>query len=42
MPGHVERTFQAGPDGSTMFDMFATPREDYQKAGSGFGNAETG
>jgi len=38
-PGHVEHTFQAGPDGATVFDIFAPPREDYKKAGSGFGNA---
>jgi len=40
-PGHVEHTFQAGPDGATVFDVFAPPREDYKKAGSGFGGAET-
>ena len=40
-PGHVEHTFQAGPDGATVFDVFAPPREDYKKAGSGFGNAES-
>jgi len=39
--GHVEHTFQAGPDGATVFDVFAPPREDYKKAGSGFGGAET-
>ncbi len=40
-PGHVEHTFQAGPDGATVFDVFAPPREDYKKAGSGFGGAES-
>lgn len=40
-PGHVEHTFQAGPDGATVLDVFAPPREDYKKAGSGFGGAET-
>ena len=40
-PGHVEHTFQAGPDGATVFDIFAPPREDYKKAGSGFGNADS-
>jgi quercetin dioxygenase-like cupin family protein len=39
-PGHVEHTFQAGPDGATVFDVFAPPREEYKKAGSGFGGAE--
>ena len=40
-PGHVEHTFQAGPDGATVYDVFAPPREDYKQAGSGFGDAET-
>ena len=40
-PGHVEHTFQAGPDGATVFDVFAPPREDYKKAGSGFGTTES-
>lgn len=40
-PGNVEHTFQAGPDGATVFDIFAPPREEYKKAGSGFGGAET-
>lgn len=40
-PGHVEHTFQAGPDGATVYDVFAPPREEYKKAGSGFGNAES-
>lgn len=39
-PGHVEHTFQAGPDGATVFDIFAPPREDYKKSGSGFGDAK--
>ena len=36
-PGNVEHTFQAGPDGATVLDVFAPPREEYKKAGSGFG-----
>ena len=36
-PGHVEHTFEAGPDGATVLDVFAPPREEYRKAGSGFG-----
>lgn len=39
-PGHVEHTFQAGPQGATVYDVFAPPREDYRQAGSGFGDAE--
>jgi hypothetical protein len=37
----VEHTFQAGPDGATVYDVFAPPREEYKKAGSGFGGTET-
>jgi len=36
-PGGVPHTFQAGPDGARVLDVFAPPREDYRKAGSGFG-----
>jgi quercetin dioxygenase-like cupin family protein len=36
-PGDVPHTFQAGPDGATVLDVFAPPREEYRKAGSGFG-----
>ena len=36
-PGNVEHTFQAGPDGATVLDVFAPPREEYCTAGSGFG-----
>jgi len=39
-PGGVEHTFQAGPEGVTVLDVFAPPREEYRKAGSGFGGAE--
>lgn len=36
-PGEMPHTFQAGPDGATVIDVFAPPREEYRKAGSGFG-----
>lgn len=36
-PGGVEHTFEAGPDGARVLDVFAPPREEYRKAGSGFG-----
>ncbi len=39
-PGGVEHTFEAGPDGAKVLDVFAPPREDYKKAGSGFGGGE--
>ena len=37
-PGNVEHTFQAGPEGATIIDVFAPPREEYRTAGSGFGD----
>ncbi len=40
-PGNIEHTFQAGPEGATVFDVFAPPRDEYRKAGSGFGGAES-
>lgn len=40
-PGNVEHTFEAGPDGARVLDVFAPPRDEYRKAGSGFGGAET-
>ena len=35
-PGGVEHGFSAGPDGAVIFDVFAPPREEYTRAGSGF------
>ncbi len=35
-PGNVEHGFTAGPDGAVIYDVFAPPREEYKKAGSGF------
>jgi quercetin dioxygenase-like cupin family protein len=37
-PGSVEHGFRAGPEGAVVFDVFAPPREDYKKPGSGFGD----
>ena len=39
-PGGVPHTFRAGPSGATVLDVFAPPREEYRKAGSGFATAE--
>jgi quercetin dioxygenase-like cupin family protein len=39
-PGGVPHTMQAGPEGCTVLDVFAPPREAYRKPGSGFGAAE--
>ncbi len=35
-PGNVEHSFTAGPDGAVVFDVFAPPREEYTREGSGF------
>ncbi len=37
-PGGVEHTVRAGPDGARVLDVFAPPRDEYRKAGSGFGD----
>jgi quercetin dioxygenase-like cupin family protein len=39
-PGGVAHSFRAGPSGAKVLDVFAPPREEYRKAGSGFGTAE--
>ena len=36
-PGGVEHGFRAGPDGAVIYDVFAPPREEYTREGSGFG-----
>jgi quercetin dioxygenase-like cupin family protein len=36
-PGGIEHGFTAGANGAVIFDVFAPPREEYTKAGSGFG-----
>ena len=35
-PGGVEHGFVAGPQGALIYDVFAPPREEYTRAGSGF------
>jgi quercetin dioxygenase-like cupin family protein len=37
-PGNVPHTLRAGPEGCRVLDIFAPPRAEYRKAGSGFGN----
>ncbi len=37
-PGGVEHGIRVGPDGATVLDIFAPPRAEYKKAGSGFGD----
>ncbi len=36
-PGGVAHSFEAGADGAVVYDVFAPPRDDYKKPGSGFG-----
>lgn len=36
-PGGVEHTVKAGPNGARILDVFAPPRDEYRKPGSGFG-----
>lgn len=36
-PGNVSHGLRAGPDGARVLDIFSPPREEYRKAGSGFG-----
>jgi quercetin dioxygenase-like cupin family protein len=38
-PGNVPHTMQAGGEGLVVIDVFAPPREEYKKPGSGFGTA---
>ena len=37
-PGGVPHTVRAGPEGAVILDVFAPPRDEYRKAGSGFGD----
>ena len=37
-PGGVPPTMRAGEDGCRVLDIFAPPRDEYRKPGSGFGN----
>jgi quercetin dioxygenase-like cupin family protein len=35
--GNVEHTFEAGPNGAKVLDIFSPPRDEYRSAGDGFG-----
>ena len=37
-PGGVEHGIIGGPDGAKVLDIFSPPRDEYKKAGSGFGS----
>ncbi len=36
-PGGVPHSLRAGPNGCRVLDIFSPPRDEYRKAGSGFG-----
>jgi quercetin dioxygenase-like cupin family protein len=36
-PGGVEHGIRTGASGATVLDIFSPPREEYKKAGEGFG-----
>ena len=36
-PGDIEHGVRIGPEGAKILDIFAPPRDEYRKAGSGFG-----
>lgn len=38
-PGGAEHGVRAGPEGAVILDVFAPPRDEYRKSGSGFGDA---
>ena len=38
-PGGVPHTVKAGPEGAVILDVFAPPRDEYRKAGKGFGES---
>jgi len=38
-PGDVSHTFEAGPEGCVVIDVFAPARRDYETPGEGFGSA---
>ncbi|MEL6189762.1 MAG: cupin domain-containing protein [Myxococcota bacterium] len=36
-PAHVPHTLRSGPEGCRVLDIFAPPRAEYRRGGSGFG-----
>jgi quercetin dioxygenase-like cupin family protein len=39
-PGNVPHGFRGGPEGALILDIFSPPRDEYRKAGSGFGTGK--
>lgn len=37
-PGNIPHGIITGPEGATVIDVFAPPRKEYLKAGSGYGS----
>ena len=41
-PGDMPHSFRAGAEGAVVLDIFSPPREEYRRAGSGFGVSDNG
>ena len=41
-PGNVSHGLRAGPEGALILDIFSPPRDEYRRAGSGFGAPDDG
>jgi quercetin dioxygenase-like cupin family protein len=39
-PGNIPHGFRGGPEGALILDIFSPPRDEYKKAGSGFGTGK--
>ena len=39
-PGNIPHGFRGGPEGALILDIFSPPRDEYRKAGSGFGTSK--
>lgn len=39
-PGNVRHSFEAGPEGAFILDIFSPPRDEYRKEGHGFGTKD--
>lgn len=39
-PGNVQHSFEAGPHGAYILDIFSPPRDEYRKEGEGFGKQD--
>ena len=39
-PGNIPHGFRGGPEGAVILDIFSPPRDEYRKAGFGFGTGK--